>query len=323
MASFTIVCGPSRASRRTSNTLGGYLPKVTKPKARKVWGAKRSIPSNNRFSSLAAINTSFKESNQAALAVPRPATQTPTIGSWKNRMSVNNAAVKELSVKRVAKKPVQKRLTRSCAYCHDEVHIHHIRDCHVLAEKNRAKAEKSRQRKAILREEKKRQAELRLAEQIRLAQENTKLTVEIPADSESDSDVEEDCGDFEKDFPRLQAAIDSGMVTTRRGSLRVSFKDDNEDTLMKPPCETKVFDTEAPPSAISSDEDTQVYPDEEEYLKLKRSKNAWKPKSQTTVHEQQKNLDQVRDSWSLKKINKKRWADIADAWSSDEEDDEL
>ena len=91
------------------------------------------------------------------------------------------------------------------------------------------------------------------------------------------------------------------MVTTRRSSLRVSFKDDNEDTLMKPPCETKVFDTDAPPSSISSDEDTQVYPDEEEYLKLKRSKNAWKPKSQMTVHEQQK----ISTRFAIRGVSKK------------------
>ena len=62
MASFTIVCGPSQASRRTNNTLGRYLPKVTQPKAKKAWRTKRSVPSNNRFYSLAALDTSFKES---------------------------------------------------------------------------------------------------------------------------------------------------------------------------------------------------------------------------------------------------------------------
>ena len=65
---------------------------------------------------------------------------------------------------------------------------------------------------------------------------------------------------------------------------RVSFKGDNVDTLMKPPCETKVFDAAAPASSVSSDEDTQVYPDEEEYIRKKRSKTAWKPKFQMTAH---------------------------------------
>jgi len=88
------------------------------------------------------------------------------------------------------------------------------------------------------------------------------------------------------------------------------------DTLLKPPCETKIFDSDAPPTAVSSDEDTQTYPDEEEYLKRKRAKTAWKPRFQMTGHEQQKQLDAV------KKVKKERWADICDAWS-DDEDDEL
>ena len=96
---------------------------------------------------------------------------------------------------------------------------------------------------------------------------------------------------------------------------RVSFKGDNVDTLMKPPCETKVFDTAAPASSVSSDEDTQVYPDEEEYIRKKRSKTAWKPKFQMTAHELQKKLD------GEKKVEKKSWADMCDDESDDEEDD--
>lgn len=95
---------------------------------------------------------------------------------------------------------------------------------------------------------------------------------------------------------------------------RVSFKGDNVDTLMKPPCETKVFDAAAPASSVSSDEDTQVYPDEEEYIRKKRSKTAWKPKFQMTAHELQKKLD------GEKKVEKKSWADMCDDESDDEDD---
>ena len=227
-------------------------------------------------------------------------------------MTVNEAPVKEKRCVPVSKQaPAKKVLTRLCAYCHDKVNVHHIRDCPILAEKNRLKTEKARQQKAIMREEKKRQAELRLAEQVRLAQEQSKVTVEVIDDSESDSD---DDSNADTGFSRLQAAIDSGFVSTRRGSLRVSFKGDNVDTLLKPPCETKIFDTDAPASSVSSDEDAQVYPDEKEYLLKKRSKTAWKPKFQMTAHELQKKLD------AEKKVKKKSWADMCDDDSDDEDD---
>ena len=95
---------------------------------------------------------------------------------------------------------------------------------------------------------------------------------------------------------------------------RVSFEGDDVDTLMKPPCDTKIFDADAPASRVSSDEDTQVYPDEEEYLLKKRSKTAWKPKFQMTAHELQKKLD------AEKKVKKKSWADMCDDDSDDEDD---
>jgi hypothetical protein len=95
---------------------------------------------------------------------------------------------------------------------------------------------------------------------------------------------------------------------------RVSFWGDNPETIMKPPCETKVYHKEDPPSAISSDEECQVLPDEVEYLKRKRTKTAWKPKFQMTAHEQQKNLD------AEKKVKKKSWADMCDDESDDEDD---
>ena len=319
MASFTIKCGPSRSSRRGNNSLGGYFPSIPKTKAshRQITRVKRFVPSNNRFSAL-AIDTSVK-SSAAGFRGPRPSAGAAATGSWRSRMTVNEAPVKEKRCVPVSKQaPTKKVLTRLCAYCHDKVNVHHIRDCPILAEKNRLKAEKARQQKAIMREEKKRQAELRLAEQVRLAQKQSKVTVEVVDESDSDDDIEADT-----DFPRLQAAIDSGFVSTRRGGAsrrRVTFKDDNVDTLLKPPCETKIFDTEAPPTAVSSDEETQVYPDEEEYLKRKRAKTAWKPRFQMTAHEQQKQMDAQKKV--QKKVKKERWADICDAWS-DDEDDEL
>ncbi len=94
---------------------------------------------------------------------------------------------------------------------------------------------------------------------------------------------------------------------------RVSFKGDNVDTLMKPPCETKIFDAAAPASSVSSDEDTQVYPDEEEYIRKKRSKTAWKPKFRMTTHN-----DILKTV--VNEVKKKSWADMADDDSDDEDD---
>ena len=251
MASLTIKCGQSRSSRRSNNSLGRYLPSLPKASHRQITRVKRSVPSNNRFSAL-AIDTSVK-SPAAAFRGPRPSAAAAVAGSWRTRMTVNTDPVKEKRCVPVSKQaPAKKVLTRLCAYCHDKVNVHHIRDCPILAEKNRLKAEKARQQKAIKREEKKRQAELRLAEQIRLAQEQSNVTVEVDDESDSDDD---------------------------------------------------------------SDDDTQVYPDEEEYLKRKRAKTAWKPRFQMTAHEQQKLLD------AQKKVKKKSWADMCDDESDDDEDD--
>ena len=51
----------------------------------------------------------------------------------------------------------------------------------------------------------------------------------------------------------------------------VTFKGFNVETMMKPPCDTKLFNPEAPPSCISSsDEDQDAVP-------LRKSKKAWVP----------------------------------------------
>lgn len=100
---------------------------------------------------------------------------------------------------------------------------------------------------------------------------------------------------------------------------KVTFAKDNVDTLMKPGATmVKVFNKDDSPKTIS--EKVQKYPDEEEYLKLKRSKNAWKPKVRTTP-----TSVTITNDWALKKLieaQKKapiiNWADAVS--SSDEED---
>ena len=101
---------------------------------------------------------------------------------------------------------------------------------------------------------------------------------------------------------------------------KVSFAQDNVDTLMKPtPTKVKEFNKEDAPNTINAK--VQKYPEEEEYLKLKRSKNAWKPKVRSTP-----TSVTITNDWALKKLiekqNKAPIINWADAVSSDEESDE-
>lgn len=61
-------------------------------------------------------------------------------------------------------------------------------------------------------------------------------------------------------------ALCNTWVTPKK---RVTFKGDNVEHMLKPPCETKLFEQEDPPTAISDDE-CEVKP-------LPRSKKAWVP----------------------------------------------
>ena len=103
---------------------------------------------------------------------------------------------------------------------------------------------------------------------------------------------------MKEEYPHLKVAIASGKVTTQRGSnwgpfRRVTFKDDSE-SLMKPPCDTKVFNKEDAPWTISSDEEQ-----EDDIVLLKMSANAWKPRHlrqpEMTAHERQVILDQISE----------------------------
>jgi len=56
----------------------------------------------------------------------------------------------------------------------------------------------------------------------------------------------------------------------------VTFKDDNPDLLMKPPCTTKVYDREAPPKQLMVIKTLDL-------PLLCRSKNAWRPKRRQPI----------------------------------------
>ena len=101
---------------------------------------------------------------------------------------------------------------------------------------------------------------------------------------------------------------------------KVSFAQDNANTLMKPTAtQVKEFNKDDAPNTINAKVDK--YPEEDEYLKLKRSNNAWKPKKRETTStevEVAKNaLKKLIDE--QKKTPMINWADCC---SSDEESDE-
>ena len=306
MSSFTIKCGPAHKSRQSFNR----RPEFQGRKTTRVDDLKRDALSNNHFSALAS-DTDFKpRPSQTRVASP--------MGSWRRKLTVidttsvlHTSRQSSKSIKRVVS-PGHK-LSRSCAYCHDEEHLHHIRDCHVLAEKNRMKAQSSRNHKEDKKQAKLRAAEARLAEQVRIS--HTKKETQEVEEETSGIEVESD-----EEFPALTTAIASGHVTVNRGTnwgafRRVTFKDDSEN-LMKPPCETKVFNTLDAPTTISDEE--------EEEILLKPSVNAWKPrrvqKNGMTSQERQSILDDINEKEvELKSYGNDSWADACEIEELEEE----
>ena len=210
--------------------------------------------------------------------------------------------------------PQEQKQGRACAYCKE--HGHHIRRCDKLAEKNRKKTEWSRKNKARKADEKRKAAEARLAEQFRLAQLAKEQAAQVVQEDSSDESSDDE------DFPELKAAIASGAVSThrRQPKRRVTFKDDSEN-LMKPPCDTKVFDKEDAPSAISDEEE------EEEVILLKPSANAWKPRrlrTGMTSHERQIILDEIKEKETeLASYSTDSWADACEIEELEEQIEEL
>ena len=310
MSSFTIKCGPAHKSRQSFNR----RPEFQGRKTTRVEDLKRAALSINHFSALAS-DADFK---------PRPS-QTRVVapmGSWRRKLSVIDTT-SVLHTSRQSRKAVSpghklgrdSKFSRSCAYCHDEDHPHHIRDCPVLAEKNRKKTEHSKKQKKDKSQAKLYAAEARLAEQVRISQ-TKKETQEVEEEtSGSESEVESD-----EEFPALTTAIASGHVTVNRGTnwgafRRVTFKDDSVN-LMKPPCETKVFNTLDAPTTISDEE--------EEEIVLKPSTGAWKPRrlqeSEMVSPERQSILDEITEKEvELKSYDNDSWADACEIEELEEE----
>ena len=321
MASLTIKCGPSHKSRRSrpsNNSLAGYIPKMQSGGSnRRTVVVKRSVPANNKFAAL-AVDTSHKRRD--TFKGPRPSVAAAAQGSWGKKLTISLSQAKPEGWKRVSRHSTLRKVSekavaysRPCAYCKEDGC--HIRTCDKLAAKNLRKAQSSRKAKEQARKQKWLAAEARIAEQVRKAQEQEEV-VEVVEESSDSSDSEAD------DYPALTTAIASGNVTTQRGTnwgafRRVTFKDDSEN-LMKPPCDTKVFNKEDAPSAISDEEE------EEEVVLLTPSAFAWKPRRLRTSHEKQLIIDQIKEKEDeLASYSTDSWADSAEIEELEDEIENL
>ena len=321
MASITIKCGPSHKSRRprpSNNSLAAYVPKMKSGGSnRRTVVVKRSVPANNKFAAL-AVDTSHK-SRRDTFKGPRPSVAAAAQGSWGKKLTISLSQAKPEQWKRVSRPTTLRKVSekadqkpkRPWAYCKEEGC--HIRTCDKLAAKNRRQAEASRKAKEQARKQKWLAAEARIAEQVRRAQEQEQVEVVEESSDSSDSEVDE--------YPALTAAIASGHVTVKRGR-RVSFKDDSEN-LMKPPCDTKVFNKEDAPSAISDEDEEEVILLQKAQDIFKPSANAWRPRRLSTgmtAHERQVILDQIKEKEAeLASYSTDSWADSCEIEELEEE----
>ena len=325
MASITIKCGPSHKSRRprpSNNSLAAYVPKMKSGGSnRRTVVVKRSVPANDKFAAL-AVDTTHK-SRRDTFKGPRPSVAAAAQGSWGKKLTISLSQAKPeqwkgpsrpTTLRKVSKKADQKP-SRPCAYCKEEGC--HIRTCDKLAAKNLRKAEASRKAKQQAKKQKWLAAEARIAEQVRRAQEQEQVEVVEESSDSSDSEVDE--------YPALTAAIASGHVTVKRGR-RVSFKDDSEN-LMKPPCDTKVFNKEDAPSAISDEDEEDVILLQKAQDIFKPSANAWRPRrcsTGMTAHERQIILDQIKEKEAeLASYSTDSWADSCEIEALEAEIEEL
>ena len=296
MSSFTIKCGPAHKSRQSFNR----RPEFQGRKTTRVEDLKRAALSINHFSALAS-DADFKPRPSQTRVVPPPL-------RWRRKLSVIDTT-SVLHTSRQSRKAVSpghklgrdSKFSRSCAYCHDEDHPHHIRDCPVLAEKNRKKTEHSKKQKKDKSQAKLYAAEARIVEQVRIAQLKNEV-VQV----EDTSSVE--------DFPSLSSTVLAQEKTNWGAFRRVTFQGDSEN-LMKPPCETKVFDKNDSPNSISDDEDEIV---------LKPSAGAWKPRrlqeSEVVSPERQIILDEITEKEvELKSYGNDSWADACEIEELEEE----
>ena len=273
-AMITIACGRPSSSRRSttqqrSNSLSAYMPKGL-----------HSTQSGVHQRRTTVVKPQQSRTFRSNYRVPVTEQMKPS-GRWTAKLQVNDATTVAHTTRHQPKVRVQVQVDEASAKKKDW----EARHAYWMMKEGERKAAKSAAKKASKKAWKDGAAQ-RLAAKLRKAQEEKARQEELARQQEAEDSDSSD-GDFfsssdeeeeeEEDFPALP--------TVAKVSKKVSFKDDSEN-LMKPPCETKVFNTEDPPSSISDEEE-----DEEEIV-LTRSANAWKPKRirQKTDQEQHDEL---------------------------------
>ena len=288
----TIACGRSSSSRRRttqqrSNSLGAFMPKRF---------SNQSSVHQRRTTVVKPQQHTFRSNYR----VPVTEQMKPS-GSWTAKLQVNDATTVTHTTRYQPKVRVQVQVDEASAKKKDW----EARHAYWMKKEGERKASKSADKKAAKKAYKDGAAD-RLAARIRQAQEEKKRQDDLSKQQEAEESDSSD-GDFfssseeeveeEEDFPALP--------TVTKVSKRVTFKDDSEN-LMKPPCDTKVYNIQDAPITISDEE-------EEEEILLKPSANAWKPRRHRngmTTHERQLILDQIKEKeLELASYSTDSWAD--------------
>ena len=291
-AMITIACGRSSSSRRRttqqrSNSLGAFMPKRF---------SNQSSVHQRRTTVVKPQQHTFRSNYR----VPVTEQMKPS-GSWTAKLQVNDATTVTHTTRYQPKVRVQVQVDEASAKKKDW----EARHAYWMKKEGERKASKSAAKKAAKKAYKDGAAD-RLAARIRQAQEEKKRQDDLSKQQEAEESDSSD-GDFfssseeeveeEEDFPALP--------TVTKVSKRVTFKDDSEN-LMKPPCDTKVYNIQDAPITISDEE-------EEEEILLKPSANAWKPRRHRngmTTHERQLILDQIKEKeLELASYSTDSWAD--------------
>jgi len=293
-AMITIACGrPSstrrRATQQHSNSLSAYMPKGL-----------RSTQSGVTQRRTTVVKPQQSRTFRSNYRVPATEAMKPS-GRWTAKLQVIDATTVAHTARYQPKVRVPVQVDEASAKKKDW----EARHAYWMKKEGERMAAKSATKKASKKAWKDGAAE-RLAAKLRKAQEEKARQEELARQQEAEDSDSSD-GDFfssseeeevdDEDFPALP--------TVAKVSKKVSFKDDSEN-LMKPPCDTKVFNKEDPPSSISDDEE-----DKEEIV-LTRSANAWKPKRirQKTDQEQH---DELLAIWKREyAASTGSWADEAD-----------
>ena len=302
-AMITIACGRPSSSRRSttqqrSNSLGAYMPKGISTKSgvhqRRTTVSNKVQPKSFRSNYRVPVTEQMKPN-----------------GRWTTKLQVKDATTVTHTTRYQPKVRVQVQVDDASAKKKDW----ETRHAYWMKKDGERKAAKSAAKKASKKAWKDGAAE-RLAAKLRKAQEEKARQEELARQQEAEDSDSSDADFFssseeedEEDFPALP--------TVAKVSKSVSFKNDSEN-LMKPPCDTKVFNKEDPPSSISDEEE-----DEEEIV-LTRSANAWKPKRQRTSQEDQLILDQIKEKEAeLTSYSTDSWADSCEIEELEAEIEEL